>query len=159
MPLVKRKIVTISIPLHNCNQQRDLRGELERTVCDPVTNPPQEVIFLPISYRDLLPHASHISVPISAYHHAIKGLTFRGGAGAVRDARPSLWRAHAMTAERHQPPHDSSLARSCVTNDDGPSPLTAARFLQNLVQTGEEPIPAHERCFCGGAWDFEQQRL
>lgn len=33
-----RKKTTISVALHNCNQQRNLRGEVERRVRDPVTN-------------------------------------------------------------------------------------------------------------------------
>lgn len=37
-------------------------------------------------------------------------LTFGRGAGTLRDAGTSLWSAHAMTAECHQPPDDSSLA-------------------------------------------------
>lgn len=86
-------------------------------------------------------------------------LTFRGGAGAVRDAGTSLWRAHAMTAERHQPPDDSSLAGSCVTHNDSTASLTAARFSQDLIQTREEPIPADKRCFCGDAGNFKQQRF
>lgn len=37
-------------------------------------------------------------------------LTFGRGAGTLWDAGTSLWSAHAMTAECHQPPDDSSLA-------------------------------------------------
>lgn len=86
-------------------------------------------------------------------------LTFRGRAGAVRDAGTCLWRAQAVTAERHQTPHDSRLAGARVTHDDGAAPLTAARLPQDLLQTCEEPIPAHERCFCREAGDLEEQRL
>lgn len=46
----------------------------------------------------------------------------------MRDAGTSLCRAHAMTTERHQAPDDSSFAGSCVTHNDSPSPLAAARF-------------------------------
>lgn len=84
-------------------------------------------------------------------------LTFMGRAGAVRDAGTSLWCAHAMTAECHQLPHDSGLAGACVTNNDSSASLAAARFSQDLLQTREEPISAHERCFCSESRDLEQQ--
>lgn len=77
----------------------------------------------------------------------------------MRDAGTSLWRAHAMTAECHQPPDDSSLAGSGVTHDDSTASLAAARFSQDLLKTREEPVPADKRCFCGDAWDFKQQRF
>lgn len=77
----------------------------------------------------------------------------------MRDAGTSLLRTHAVTAERHQPPDNSSLAGACVTNNDSTAPLTAARFSQDLLQTREEPIPANKGCFCGDAGDFKQQRF
>ena len=86
-------------------------------------------------------------------------LTFGGGAGAVRDAGTSLWCSLPMTAERHQPPDDSCLPGSCVTHNDSPTSLTAARLSQDLLQTCEEPIPANKRCLCGDAGDFKQQRF
>lgn len=92
-------------------------------------------------------------------HCKDRSLTFRGGAGAVRDAGTSLWRAHAMTAERHQAPDDGGLAGSCVTHNDSAASLTAARFSQDLLQTCEEPITANKRCLCGDARDFKQQRF
>lgn len=77
----------------------------------------------------------------------------------MRDAGTSLCRAHAMTTERHQAPDDSSFAGSCVTHNDSPSPLAAARFSQDLLQTREEPIPTNKRCFRADARYFEQQRF
>lgn len=88
-----------------------------------------------------------------------RSLTFGGGAGAVRDAGTSLCRAHAVTAERHQPPDDGSLARACVPHYDGAASVTAARSSQDLVQASEEPIPADERRVRGDAGDLEQQRF
>ena len=77
----------------------------------------------------------------------------------MRDTGASMWRAHSMTAERHQPPDDGGLARACVTHDDSTTSLAAACFPQDLLQTREEPIAADERCVCGEAGDFEQQRF
>lgn len=77
----------------------------------------------------------------------------------MRDAGTSLWRARAMTAERHQPPDDGGFAGPCVPHDDSPASLTAARFGQDVVQTREEPVAADEGCFCGDARYLEQQRL
>lgn len=77
----------------------------------------------------------------------------------MRDAGTSLWRAHAMTAERHQPPDDSGFAGSCVTHNDSPASLTAARFSQDLLQACEEPISTNKRCFCADARYFKQQRF
>lgn len=86
-------------------------------------------------------------------------LTFGRGAGTLRDARTSLWSAHAMTAECHQPPDDSGLARADVTHDDSPASFAAARFPQDLFQAREDPVAADEGRFCRDAGDFEQQWL
>lgn len=55
VPLMLRKTPpTISVLLHNCNQQRNLRGELERGVRNPVINCfPKRDIFFSISYKNL----------------------------------------------------------------------------------------------------------
>lgn len=86
-------------------------------------------------------------------------LTFWGGARDLKDAGTSLWCAHAMAADRHQAPHDSSLAGSCVSNNDSSTSLAAACFSQDLLQACEEPITADEGRFCCEAGDFEQQRF
>lgn len=86
-------------------------------------------------------------------------LTFGGGAWTLRDAGTSLWRAHAMAAECHQPPDDSSLAWAGVADDDGPAALAAARLPQDLFQAREDPVAADEGRFCRDAGDLEKQRL
>lgn len=94
--------------------------------------------------------------------HNVSGdrmLTFGRGAGTLRDAGTSLWRAHAVTAEGHQPPDDSCLAWARVTHDDSPASLAAARAPQDLFQAREDPVAANEGRFCRDAGDFEQQRL
>lgn len=75
----------------------------------------------------------------------------------MRDAGTSVWRAHTMTTERHQPPDDRSLARSCITYNDSTTSITAASLSQDLLQTCKEPIPANKRRFCCDAGDFEEQ--
>lgn len=77
----------------------------------------------------------------------------------MRDAGTSLWSAHAVAAECHQPPDDSGLARARVTHDDGPPPLAAAGFPQDLFQAGEDPVAADEGRLRRDAGDLEQQRL
>lgn len=86
-------------------------------------------------------------------------LTFRRGAGAVRHAGNSVWRASAVAAECHQPPDDGGLAGPGIAHDDGAPPLAAAGFSQDLLQTCEEPIPADKRRLVSDAGDFEQQRF
>lgn len=172
VPLMLRKNPpTISVLLHNCNQQRNLRGELERGVRNPVINCfPKRDIFFPYLTKIWLCWSTLETAwiqPCFKMHTKTndttvsedRTLTFRGGAGAVRDAGTSLWCAHAMTAERHQPPHDSSLAGAGVTNNDSSASLTAARFSEDLLQASEEPVSANERCLCGEAGDFKQQRF
>lgn len=93
---------------------------------------------------------------------AVRGartLTFGGGARTLRDAGTPLWRAHAMAAECHQPPDDSSLAWAGVADDDGAAALAAARSPQHLLQAREDPVAADEGRFCRDAGDLEKQRL
>lgn len=87
-------------------------------------------------------------------------LTFGRGGGAVRRAGAFVrGGVRAVRAERHQPPHDSSLAGAGVTDDDGAAPLAAAAFPEDLFQTREEPVPADERRLGRDARHFEQQRF
>lgn len=72
------------------------------------------------------------------------------------DTGTPVWRAHAMTAERHQPPDDGGLPGACVTHNNSTASLTAACFSKDLLQTCEEPITADKRCVRSDAGDFKQ---
>lgn len=140
-------------------------------VCNPVTSscPPtlKKVIFLSTLCRNkcsleatwiLLSVINALKWMLKPAMRGDRMLTFGRGAWTLRDARTSLC-AHAMAAECHQPPDDSSLAWARVADDDGPASLAAACFPQDLFQAREDPITADEGRFCRDAGDFEQQRL